>query len=66
MCYDLRFPALFQRLRFDLGAEILLIPAAFTVPTGEAHWEVRGLFRVLRSSVFPSCLFWGGRQWLGD
>lgn len=41
VCYDLRFPSLFQRLRFDLGADVLLIPAAFTVPTGEAHWEAR-------------------------
>jgi deaminated glutathione amidase len=37
ICYDLRFPALFQALR-DAGAEILLLPAAFTKVTGEAHW----------------------------
>lgn len=39
VCYDLRFPALFQRLG-ELGMEILVLPAAFTVPTGEAHWRV--------------------------
>ena len=39
VCYDLRFPALFQYLG-ELGMEILVLPAAFTVPTGEAHWRV--------------------------
>ncbi|MBU6252374.1 MAG: carbon-nitrogen hydrolase family protein [Alphaproteobacteria bacterium] len=39
ICYDLRFPALYQALS-AAGAEILAVPAAFTVPTGEAHWHV--------------------------
>lgn len=39
ICYDLRFPELFRRLA-RRGAEILLVPSAFTAPTGEAHWEV--------------------------
>jgi nitrilase len=38
VCYDLRFPALFHRLG-ALGVEILVVPAAFTVPTGEVHWR---------------------------
>lgn len=38
ICYDIRFPELFRRL-FNKGAEIFALPAAFTVPTGEAHWE---------------------------
>ena len=37
ICYDLRFPALFQTLRAQ-GAEIILVSAAFTKVTGEAHW----------------------------
>lgn len=37
ICYDLRFPELYRRLRVA-GAEILLVPAAFTRVTGEAHW----------------------------
>ena len=37
ICYDLRFPELYRRLRVA-GAEILLVPAAFTKVTGEAHW----------------------------
>ena len=36
ICYDLRFPALFERLS-EAGAEVISIPAAFTVPTGKAH-----------------------------
>ena len=38
ICYDLRFPALFQMLRAQ-GAEIILVSAAFTKVTGEAHWQ---------------------------
>jgi predicted amidohydrolase len=37
VCYDIRFPALFHRLGV-LGADIVVVPAAFTVPTGEVHW----------------------------
>lgn len=38
ICYDLRFPALYQALS-AAGAEVLVVPAAFTVPTGAAHWH---------------------------
>lgn len=38
ICYDLRFPGLFQALR-EQGAEIISVPAAFTRYTGQAHWE---------------------------
>lgn len=38
ICYDMRFPALYRRLA-QSGAQILLAPSAFTVPTGQAHWE---------------------------
>jgi nitrilase len=37
ICYDIRFPALFHRLSV-LGTDVLVVPAAFTVPTGEVHW----------------------------
>jgi len=40
VCYDLRFPELYSRLRHEMGAHIMLVPSAFTKPTGEAHWEV--------------------------
>ena len=39
ICYDLRFPAVYRTLA-RAGAEVLCVPAAFTVPTGQAHWEV--------------------------
>lgn len=39
VCYDIRFPALFTALR-NKGAEIIAIPSAFTVKTGQAHWHV--------------------------
>lgn len=39
ICYDLRFPELFARLRGQ-GAELIILPAAFTLQTGKDHWEV--------------------------
>ncbi|MEM6489999.1 MAG: carbon-nitrogen hydrolase family protein [Pseudomonadota bacterium] len=39
ICYDMRFPALYRALA-EAGAEVLTAPAAFTVPTGRAHWSV--------------------------
>jgi len=39
VCYDLRFPTLYERLR-EAGAEVLMVPAAFTAHTGRAHWEL--------------------------
>lgn len=39
VCYDLRFPELYQQLMF-MGAEIFSVPSAFTAATGKAHWEV--------------------------
>jgi deaminated glutathione amidase len=38
VCYDVRFPELYRSLQIK-GAQVLCIPAAFTVPTGEAHWQ---------------------------
>ena len=38
ICYDLRFGELFRQLRSE-GADVILLPAAFTSETGEAHWE---------------------------
>ncbi|KAK3259876.1 hypothetical protein CYMTET_31144 [Cymbomonas tetramitiformis] len=52
VCYDLRFPELFQELRFSKSADILLIPAAFTVPTGEAHWEVLLRARAIETQCY--------------
>ena len=38
ICYDIRFPQLYRALA-KAGAAMIAVPAAFTVPTGEAHWE---------------------------
>ena len=51
ICYDLRFPDLYRALS-DAGATILSIPAAFTVPTGEAHWHVLMRARAIEAGVF--------------
>jgi deaminated glutathione amidase len=39
ICYDVRFPELFRLLNTQ-GAEVFVLPSAFTVPTGRAHWDV--------------------------
>ncbi len=51
ICYDLRFGQLFDRLRAE-GATSLAIPAAFTVPTGEAHWHVMLRARAIEQQCF--------------
>ncbi len=51
ICYDLRFPQIFQRLT-DAGADVVSVPAAFTVPTGKAHWEVLLRARAIEAGVF--------------
>jgi predicted amidohydrolase len=38
-CYDLRFPEMYTALVQQGGADVLLVPSAFTVPTGKAHWH---------------------------
>ena len=40
ICYDVRFPELYRQLVKELGAEVLLVPAAFTAHTGAAHWHL--------------------------
>jgi predicted amidohydrolase len=51
VCYDLRFPDLFRALS-DAGATMLAIPAAFTVPTGRAHWHVLMRARAIEAAAF--------------
>jgi nitrilase len=51
VCYDLRFPALFHRLSV-LGMDILVVPAAFTVPTGQVHWQSMLQTRAFESLVW--------------
>ncbi|MEO7813958.1 MAG: carbon-nitrogen hydrolase family protein [Sphingomicrobium sp.] len=51
ICYDLRFPAIFERLS-EAGAEVIAVPAAFTVPTGKAHWHVLLRARAIEAGLF--------------
>ncbi len=51
VCYDVRFPHLYRALAKQ-GADILSIPAAFTVPTGQAHWEVLLRARAIENGAF--------------
>jgi len=51
ICYDIRFPHLYRRLA-QAGAKILTVPAAFTRPTGEAHWHVLLRARAIENGCF--------------
>jgi deaminated glutathione amidase len=51
VCYDLRFPALFRDLA-KAGAQVICVPAAFTVPTGQAHWHVLLRARAIETGAF--------------
>lgn len=51
ICYDLRFPDLFRALS-DAGATMLAVPAAFTVPTGRAHWHLLLRARAVEAGAF--------------
>jgi deaminated glutathione amidase len=51
ICYDLRFPDLFRSLS-DAGATLLAVPAAFTRPTGAAHWHVLLRARAIEAAAF--------------
>ncbi|WMT92574.1 carbon-nitrogen hydrolase family protein [Pelagibacterium sp. H642] len=59
ICYDLRFSNLFWQLA-HLGADVLVLPAAFTVETGRDHWEVLCRSRAIEfQSYFLACGQWG-------
>jgi len=51
ICYDLRFPGLFARLA-EADADVISVPAAFTVPTGRAHWHVLLRARAIEAGLF--------------
>jgi predicted amidohydrolase len=51
ICYDLRFPGLFARLA-EADADIIAVPAAFTVPTGKAHWHILLRARAIEAGLF--------------
>lgn len=51
ICYDVRFPALFEALARQM-CDVIAIPAAFTVPTGRAHWHLMQRARAVEASAF--------------
>lgn len=51
VCYDLRFPELYRRYAAD-GCSVLTVPAAFTVPTGRAHWETLLRARAIENQCY--------------
>jgi deaminated glutathione amidase len=59
ICYDLRFPKLFHALATH-GAHFMAVPAAFTVPTGEAHWHVLLRARAIETGSFVFAAAQGG------
>lgn len=61
ICYDLRFPDLFSRLA-EAGAQSIAVPAAFTVPTGRAHWEVLLRARAIETETFVVAAAQSGRH----
>ncbi|HWW26518.1 MAG TPA: carbon-nitrogen hydrolase family protein [Caulobacter sp.] len=59
ICYDMRFPALHRALALG-GAQILTVPAAFTRPTGEAHWDILLRARAIETGSFVIAAAQGG------
>jgi predicted amidohydrolase len=59
ICYDMRFPALYRALALG-GAKVLTAPAAFTRPTGEAHWEILLRARAIETGSFVLAAAQGG------
>lgn len=51
ICYDLRFPEFYRELT-NLGAEVLLVPAAFTYVTGKAHWDILLAARAIENQCY--------------
>ncbi|MDB5585790.1 MAG: nitrilase [Devosia sp.] len=61
ICYDMRFPALFNALA-NAGAQVLVVPAAFTVPTGQAHWHVLLRARAIETGSYVIAAAQGGNH----
>ena len=59
ICYDMRFPALHRALAQG-GAQVLTVPAAFTRPTGQAHWEILLRARAIETGSFVLAAAQGG------
>lgn len=61
ICYDLRFPALFDALA-RARCDLISVPAAFTVPTGGAHWHILQRARAIEATAYVICAAQVGRH----
>ena len=59
ICYDMRFPAVYRALA-TAGVKVITVPAAFTRPTGEAHWEILLRARAIETGSFILAAAQGG------
>ena len=59
ICYDMRFPAVYRALATS-GVKVITVPAAFTRPTGEAHWEILLRARAIETGSFILAAAQGG------
>lgn len=59
ICYDLRFPELFRAL-VEKGAEVIVLPAAFTATTGKAHWDTLVKARAIENLCYIAASAQGG------
>ena len=61
ICYDIRFPELYRRL-WQAGADVLLVPAAFTAHTGRAHWHLLLRTRAIENQAYVVAAAQAGRH----
>jgi deaminated glutathione amidase len=62
ICYDIRFPELYRELVIDHGADVLLVPAAFTAHTGKAHWHLLLRSRAIENQAWVVAAAQTGRH----
>ncbi len=62
ICYDLRFPELYRALTLDQGAQVLVVPAAFTAHTGAAHWHTLLRSRAIENQCWVLAAGQSGRH----
>lgn len=62
VCYDLRFPELYRALMRPEPCDLIVVPAAFTYPTGQAHWELLLRARAVENQCYVLAPAQGGRH----
>lgn len=62
VCYDLRFPELYRHMMVPHACDLLLVPAAFTYTTGQAHWELLLRARAVENQAYVMAPAQGGQH----